>query len=122
MEEPEQTYVEEPPRTQQVDKEGRTSEADLSSEKSFCSSCGLYYGERQSESYADKATGTPYTPPQEEKDEVLVMQDMLEHLLNGSLESNRRAKVQIDKMIDELLLEGVRKYLPKLRPRQEEDY
>ena len=63
MEEPEQTYVEEPPRTQQVDKEGQTSEADLSSEKSFCSSCGYYYGERQSESYAEKATGIPYTPP-----------------------------------------------------------
>ena len=78
MEEPEQTYVGEPPRTQQVDKEGQTSEADLSSEKSFCSSCGYYYGERQSE---------------EEKDEVLVLQDMLERLLHGSLESNKRAKV-----------------------------
>ena len=63
MEEPEQTYVEKPPRTQQVDKEGKTSEADLSSEKSCCSSCGFYYGERQSESNAEKATGTPYTPP-----------------------------------------------------------
>ena len=30
MEEPEQAYVEEPPRTQQVDKEGQTSEMDLS--------------------------------------------------------------------------------------------
>ena len=59
MEEPEQNYVEEPPRTQQVDKDGQKSEADLSSEKSCCSSCGFYYCERQSESYAEKTTGTP---------------------------------------------------------------
>ena len=46
MEEPEQTYIKEPPRTQQVDKEGQTSEADLFSEgsyySSYCSSCGIY--------------------------------------------------------------------------------
>ena len=42
MEEPEQTYIKEPPRTQQVDKEGQTSEMDLSSEGSYCSSCGIY--------------------------------------------------------------------------------
>ena len=53
-----------------MDKEGQTSEVDLSSEKSFCSSCGFYYGERQSE---------------EEKDEVMVLQDMLERLLHGSM-------------------------------------
>jgi len=92
MEEPEQTYGEEPPRAQQVDKEGQTSEADLSSEGSRCSSCGFYYGDK-SESYMEEATGTPYTPPHDEKDEVMVMQDMLERLLYGSLESNRRARV-----------------------------
>ena len=59
MEEPEQTYVEGPPRTQQVDKEGQTSVMDLSSERSCCSSCGFYYGERQSKSYMEEATGTP---------------------------------------------------------------
>ena len=52
MEEPEQTYIKEPPRTQQVDKEGQTSEMDLSSEgsyySSYCSSCGIYKGERRS--------------------------------------------------------------------------
>ena len=67
MEEPEQTYIKEPPSTQQVDKEGQTSEMDLSSEgsyySSYCSSCGIYKGERRSESYAEKATGTSYTPP-----------------------------------------------------------
>ena len=44
MEDSAQTHEEEPPLTQQVDKEGQTSEADLSSEKSCCSSCGFYYG------------------------------------------------------------------------------
>ena len=64
MEEPEQTYIKEPPRTQQVDKEGQNCEADLSSKKSCCSSCGFYYGERKSESHVEEAsTGTPYTPP-----------------------------------------------------------
>ena len=64
MEEPEQTYIKEPPRTQQVDNEGQTSEMNLSSEGSYCSSCGYYYGERQSESHVEEAsTGTPYTPP-----------------------------------------------------------
>ena len=92
IEEPEQTYGEEPPRTQQVDKEGQTSEADLSSEGSCCSSCGFYYGDK-SESYMEEATGTSYTPPKEEKDEVMVMQNMLERLLHGSLEANRRANV-----------------------------
>jgi hypothetical protein len=76
-----------------VDEEGQSSEMDQSSEGSYCSSCGIYLGERRSESYVEEVTGTPYTPPQEEKDEVLVLQDMLERLLNGSLESNRRAKV-----------------------------
>ena len=83
MEEPEQTYVEEPPRTQQVDKEGQNSEADLSSEKSCCSSCGFYYGERQSESHVEKAsTGTPYTPPHEEKYDILVLQGMFERIIH----------------------------------------
>ena len=61
-----------------MDKEGQTSEMDLSSEKSFCSSCGFYYGERQSE---------------EEKDEVMVLQDMLERFLHGSMQTNRREKI-----------------------------
>ena len=81
MEEPEQTNVEEPPRTQQVDKEGQTSEMDLSSERSYCSSCGFYYGERESESYMEEATGTPYTPPQEDKDVAVVLQGMFERVL-----------------------------------------
>ena len=81
MEEPEQTYVEEPLLTQQVDKEGQNSEADLSSEKSCCSSCGYYYGERKSESYVEEATGTPCTSPQEEKDDVLVLQGMFERII-----------------------------------------
>ena len=81
MEEPEQTNVEEPPRTQQVDKEGQTSEMDLSSERSCCSSCGFYYGERRSESYMEEATGKPYTPPQEEKDVAVVLQGMFGRIL-----------------------------------------
>ena len=51
-----------------------------------------------------------------------MLQDMLERLLHGSLESNRRARLMIDTMLDDLREEGVRKYLPKLRPRQEENY
>jgi hypothetical protein len=81
MEEPAQTHEEEPPRTQQVDKEGQTSEANLSSERSCCSFCGFYYGERQSESYMEEATETPYTPPHEEKDDVLVLQGMFERII-----------------------------------------
>ena len=81
MEEPEQTNVEEPPRTQQVDKEGQTSEMDLSSERSYCSSCGFYYGERESESYMEEATGTPYTPPQEERDVAVVLQGIFGRVL-----------------------------------------
>ena len=49
-----------------------------------------------------------------------MLQDMLERLLHDSLESNRRARVMIDTMLDELREEGVRKYLPRLRPHQEE--
>ena len=65
-----------------MDKEGQTSEADLSSEGSYCSSCGYYYGERQSESHVEEAsTGTPFTPPHEEKDEVLVLQGMFERII-----------------------------------------
>ena len=94
MEEPEQFCMEDPPRTQQMDKEGQTGEEDLSSHWSCCDTCGFCYSERQSESHVEyENTGTPYTPPQEEKDEVMLMQDMLERLLHGSLESNRRARV-----------------------------
>ena len=72
----------EPPRTQQVDKEGQNSEADLFSEKSCYSSCGFYYGERQSESHVEEAsTGTPYTTPHEEKDDVLVLQGIFERII-----------------------------------------
>ena len=53
MEEPEQFCMEDPPRIQQMDKEGQTGEEDLSSEKSCCSSCGFYYGERKSESHVE---------------------------------------------------------------------
>ena len=102
--------MEDPPRTQQTDKEGQTGEEDLYSEKSCCSSCGFYYGERQSESHVEEEnTGTPQKPPQKEEDDVSMLQDMLERLLHGSLESNRRARVQIDTMLEELREEGVRK-------------
>ena len=95
---------------------------ELSSEWSCCESCGFYYGDRQSESHVEEAsTGTPHKPPQKELDGVTMLQDMLERLLHGSLESNRRrAKVMIVAMLDDLREEGVRKYLPKLRPHQEE--
>ena len=72
----------------------KTREEDLSSHWSCCDTCGFCYSERQSESHVEyENTGAPYTPPQEEKDEVMLMQDMVERLLHGSLESNRRARV-----------------------------
>ena len=69
----------------------------------------------------EENTGTLHKPPQKE-DDVSMLQDMLERLLHGYLESNRRARVMIDTMLDELREEGVRKYLPKLRSHQEENY
>ena len=60
LEEPEQIHEEDPPLTHQVDKEGQTSEADLSSHWSCCDTCGFCYSERQSESHVDETnTGSP---------------------------------------------------------------
>ena len=112
MEEPERFCMEDPPRTQQMDKEGQTGEEDLYSEKSCCSSCGFYYGERQSESHLEKFnTEEPFTPPNEEKDDVLVLQGMFERIIHNYKEINREASVTLDTMVDELHKLGARKYI-----------
>ena len=86
-----------------MDKEGQTGEEDLYSEKSCCSSCGFYYGERQSESHVEEfSTGEPFTPPNEEKDDVLVLQGMFERIIHNYKEINREASVTLDTMLDEL--------------------
>ena len=112
MEEPEQFCMEDPPRTQQMDKEGQTGEEDLYSEKSCCSSCGFYYGERHSESHVEEFnTEEPFTPPNEEKDDVLVLQGMFERIIHNYKEINREASVTLDTMLDELHKLGARKYI-----------
>ena len=112
MEETEQLCMEDPPRTQQMDKEGQTGEEDLYSEKSCCSSCGFYYGERQSESHVEESnSGEPFTPPNEEKDDVLVLQGMFERIIHNYKEINREASVTLDTMLDELHKLGARKYI-----------
>ena len=98
-----------------MDKEGQTSEADLSSEGSYCSSCGYYYGERQIESHVEEvSTGTPYTPPREEKDEVLVLQGMFERIIRDYKEINKATAATLDTMIDELHKLGGRKYIQRM--------
>ena len=55
MEGPAQTHEDEPPLKQQVDKEGQTSEAELTSEESFCESCMMgEYSETQSEIHMEE--------------------------------------------------------------------
>ena len=123
MKDPVQTHEEEKPFTQQVDKEGQTSKAELSSEKICCESCEFYYGERQSESHVEEAiTGTPCTPPHEEKDEVLMLQGMFERILRDYKKINREAAVTLDTIIDELHEMGARKYLQTIHAQHEEDY
>ena len=95
---------------------------DLSSERSRCSSCGFYYGERQSESYMEETTGTPYTPPQEEKDVAEVLQGMFGRILRDYKQMNRVAEFTLDTMLDELHGLGGRRYIQRIHARHEEDY
>jgi hypothetical protein len=83
MEEPEQTYMGDPPRTQQMDKEEQNDEADLSSHWSCCDTCGFCYSERQSESHVEETnTGNPNSLAQGEEDDVWMLHDMFENLLH----------------------------------------
>ena len=84
-----------------MDKEGQTSEADLSSEGSCCSSCGFYYGERQIESHVEETNpGSPNTLAQAEEDDVWMLYDMFENLLLETKDINLRARAIIDTMTD----------------------
>ena len=100
--------MEKPPRTQQVDEEGQISEMDQSSEGSYCSSCGVYRGMRESESHLeDTNTGSPNRMAQAEENDVWMLYDMFENLLLETKDINLRARAIIDTMTDELKEKGI---------------
>ena len=65
-----------------MDEEGQFSEMDQSSEGSYCSSCGVYRGMRESESHVeDTNIGSPNRMARAEEDDVWMLHDMFECLL-----------------------------------------
>ena len=72
------------PLTRQAIDEEQTSNEEPTGEEHFCGSCVFRYEEYQNESHVEEAnTGKPFTPPHEEKDEVLVLQGMFERIIHN---------------------------------------